>query len=302
MIGSASLGNASRIDASRGQATATAIPSPTSVAEFGEFDTRFPTGAPVHRSGVPAGTAPLPDRDALGAARWLRICPLFRTWSPYPDDLEPFPAQRTGQHHGCGGESLDGNAHFKLRRRGSGGTRGEHRGCGAVVLRRSGLPAICRRAGRSLARPSQFPSSRQHPPWRRPWGGARWRGWRRSGRRDRRGLRGGRRHRSWCSQRAECGRVPAAAIQRLLCAVHGLSEISGAAISRTRTELCPGAGLWTGPRLRPPAELSATGFVPASVTRCFPSGAAKPRPGARARLTVVYSAGSPAGTALRCGA
>src|SRR6202011_1538222 len=27
-------------------------------------------------------------------------CPLFRTWSPYPDDLEPFPAQRTGQHHG----------------------------------------------------------------------------------------------------------------------------------------------------------------------------------------------------------
>ena len=45
-----------------------------------------------------------------------------------------------------------------------------------------------------------------------------------------------------------------------LCAVHGLSEVSDPAIRRTR------AGLWTGPRLRPPAELSATGFVPASLS------------------------------------
>src|SRR3984893_13060887 len=157
MIGSASPGNAGRIDASSGQATTTAIASPTSVAEFGEFDTRFPTGAPVHRSGVPAGTgAPLPDRDALGAARWMRICPLFRTWSPYPDDLEPFPGSADRSALRCGGESLDGDAPFKLHRRGSGGAYGEHRGSGAVVLRRSGLPAICRRAGRPLARPSQF--------------------------------------------------------------------------------------------------------------------------------------------------
>jgi hypothetical protein len=28
------------------------------------------------------------------------VAALFRTWSPYLDDLEPFPAQRTGQHYG----------------------------------------------------------------------------------------------------------------------------------------------------------------------------------------------------------
>ena len=64
----------------------------------------------------------------------------------------------------------------------------------------------------------------------------------------------------------------AAAIQRLLCAVHGLSEVSGAALCRTRAGLCTGAGLWTGPRLRPPADLSAAGFLPASVTSPFPAG------------------------------
>lgn len=110
---------------------------------------------------------------------------------------------------------------------------------------------------------------RQHPAWRRPRCGVRCRGWRRSGRRDRGGFRSDCRHRSWCSQRAECGGVPAAAIQRLLCAVHGLSEVSDTAICRTRAGLCTGAGLWTGPRLRPPAGLSATGFVPASVASRF---------------------------------
>ena len=71
------------------------------------------------------------------------------------------------------------------------------------------------------------------------------------------------------SQRAECGWVPAAAIQRLLCAVHGLAEVSDPAICRTRAGLCTGSGLWADPGLRPPAQLSATGFVPASVTNCF---------------------------------
>src|SRR5580700_2827530 len=45
------------------------------------------------------------DRRARGANfvrrhRFEVVAALFRTWSPYLDDLEPFPAQRTGQHYG----------------------------------------------------------------------------------------------------------------------------------------------------------------------------------------------------------
>ena len=50
-----------------------------------------------------------------------------------------------------------------------------------------------------------------------------------------------------------------------LCAVHGLSEVSDPSICRPSAGLCTGAGLWTSPRLRPPAELSGAGFVPAAI-------------------------------------
>src|ERR1700726_2461294 len=45
------------------------------------------------------------DRRARGANfvrrhRFEVVAALFRTWSPYLDDLEPFSAQRTGQHYG----------------------------------------------------------------------------------------------------------------------------------------------------------------------------------------------------------
>ena len=55
----------------------------------------------------------------------------------------------------------------------------------------------------------------------------------------------------WRSQHAECGWVPAAAIQRLLCAVHGLAEVSDPAICRTSAGLCTGAGLWADPGCAP---------------------------------------------------
>jgi len=45
----------------------------------------------------------------------------------------------------------------------------------------------------------------------------------------------------------------------------GLSEVSDPTICRPSARLCTGAGLWTSLRLRPPAELSAAGFVPAAI-------------------------------------
>ena len=106
-------------------------------------------------------------------------------------------------------------------------------------------------ACRSVARPGQFSGHWRYSTWRWSRGGAwsRRRWWTR--RRDRSGLGCDRRHRRRRRQCPECRRIPAATIQCILRAVHGIPEISTTAIYRT------GAGLCTGYRICPADELSA---------------------------------------------
>ena len=112
------------------------------------------------------------------------------------------------------------------------------------------MPAICGRADRPVSRPGQFRGYRRDSSWRWSRGSARRCSRRWARRQHRRGIGCRRRHRPWRRQCPECSGIPAATIQYFLCAVHGVAEISAAAI------VCgTGAGLCAGPRLSPAAEL-----------------------------------------------